>query len=274
MGRKRNQGRARRAAKAKARQEEAEERENNNNDQMTAKEQVIEAEMQLMQSGNKCFHGHGFDPFSSGDTTSHFVLAILESFEGARNSNNSLQSDYLIAVRRATMTEFAEVWNDPAKMEMAISRFLSMGTELFLEGDYDNARRAASIARYLEQCIAVYLHQTQALHNIPKLVETYDADMHTLVKFFRHRIPCSCLHEKYEEVKNITKIGYCNNSNCNISDGRVERSKAMYCSRCRCRTYCSRECQIVDWHKHKPECDRNAEIIAEFDAMQQNTLSR
>ena len=148
------------------------------------------------------------------------------------------------------------------------------GTEDFLQGNYVDARSFATIARYLEQYIAVELKHTQALYlyNWPKIYETYYADEHTHVKFLRHRIPCSCLDEKYEEVKHITKMGICYSGECSIRDkyNRVERSKAKYCSRCRCATYCSRECQIADWSRHKTDCDRNAAMIAKFEAKQKN----
>ena len=91
--------------------------------------------------------------------------------------------------------------------------------------------------------------------------------MHTLVKYFRKRIPCSCLDGKYDEVKAITKLGFCFNPECNFEmSGELERSKTMYCSRCRCATYCSRECQKADWARHKSYCDKDAAERAEFDA--------
>jgi len=114
----------------------------------------------------------------------------------------------------------------------------------------------------------------------PKIYETYlasscgdtynPADLHTLVKFFRKRIPCSCscLDAKYEEVKATTKMGWCFNLQCNLL--RVERSKTMYCDRCRFVTYCSRECQKAHWSKHQATCDKAAALKAKFDAKQQN----
>lgn len=150
---------------------------------------------------------------------------------------------------------------------------LCLGTEAILGNNYDDAIALAAYTRYFEQYIAVELRQTQALPNWPKIYETHNADLHTLVKFFRHRIPCSCLDEKYEEFKFITKIGFCYNPKCKFSfseGGGMERSKTMYCSRCRCETYCSRECQEADWAEHKPNCDNDAAIIAKFEARQQN----
>jgi hypothetical protein len=35
------------------------------------------------------------------------------------------------------------------------------------------------------------------------------------------------------------------------------------CARCNCAFYCSRECQVKDWPKHKAECKRRAKLTAE-----------
>ena len=154
-------------------------------------------------------------------------------------------------------------------METVTSYLLRMGTSAILDGDYAAARLFAAYARYFEQYMAVVLKETQALPNWPKLCQAYYGDDHTLVKFYRHRIPCSCLDEKYEDVKHITKMGCCYNQQCSIPNGEVERCKSKYCSRCRYVTYCSSECQEADWKRHKPACDRHAEVTAEFEAKQQ-----
>ena len=126
---------------------------------------------------------------------------------------------------------------------------LSAGADEILKGEYDYARECAIIARYFEQFIAVVLKRIQATIKFNK-VEEVSLDLHTLVKFFRHRIPCSCLDEKYEEVKNVIKVGMCYNKQCNLPNRMTERRKSMYCSRCRCATYCSRECQKAHWSTH------------------------
>ena len=175
-----------------------------------------------------------------------------------------------MAARDATLDKFADMWEDSVKLETAMSVCLCLGTEAILGNNYDDAIAFAAYARYFEQYIAVELHQTQALPNWPKIYETHNADLHTLVKFFRHRIPCSCLDKKYEKVKDIPTMAFCWNPNCSIPDKRSERSKAKYCSRCRSATYCSRECQVADWSTHKRHCDKDALMIALFEAKQQN----
>mmetsp|Transcript_9467 Transcript_9467/g.14455 ORF Transcript_9467/g.14455 Transcript_9467/m.14455 type:complete len:261 (-) Transcript_9467:62-844(-) len=259
MGRKRNQGRARKAAKAK---QEAEER-GNNNSQTTANEP--EEQIQRIQSGNsnKCMHG--------GDVTVtalQFTYAFFKSFDEARGNGLSILK-CLTAAHDVTMDEYAEVWIDSAKMELAISCLLCKGTEDILDGEYDLARLSATFARYFEEHIAVVLKETQALFRWNKFHEAPNCDQHTLVKFFRKRIPCSCLDEKYEEVKDIPKMGICFSSQCTLPNGRVEYSKTMYCDRCRSVTYCSRECQIADWKEHKDECGIFADQISEFEATKQ-----
>ena len=159
---------------------------------------------------------------------------------------------------------------DYVKMESVMSFLLSNGAQLILEGNYDHARQIATYARFIEQHIAIELKQSKALYNFPKILEGYKADMHTLVKFFRRRISCSCLDTRYEEVKNITKMGVCYNKQCNHPNGRVEYSKTMYCDRCLRVTYCSRECQKADWSGHKSNCEECAARIAEFEAMKQS----
>ncbi len=271
MGRKRNQGKARRAAKAKAKKE-AEERDNETIDELRQQLPLAE-QMQLMQSvipkpkpkpKSKCWHGLDDPTISEAEGTficSQFTPAFNEAVDAVKGSGASLLQ-CLTAARDATLDEYADVWNDSAKMKIAISFFLCAGTNVILEGNYDDARGWAVNARYFEQFIAVALKQTQAVHNIPKLGETCKADMHTLVKFFRRRIPCSCLNDKYEEVKHTPKMGHCYNVYCKHPEGRVERSKTMYCRRCRCAVYCSRECQVAHWSTHKPDCDCNVETIA------------
>ncbi len=219
-----------------------------------------------------CQHGAGIHRQIS--ISFQFSKAFLASFveaisEGCENSPFA----WIVDARNATLDEFSAVWNDSAKMEMAMSYLLRGGAQEIRAGKYDHARQIANIIRYLEQHIAVQLHQTQALYNWPKLTDIYFSDVHALVKFFRHRIPCSCSDGIYEKVKFITKVGLCFNPQCTIPVGELERRKAKYCSRCRCVTYCSIECQRADWARHKANCDGLAAIKAKFEVNQHNMLA-
>ncbi len=271
VSRKRNQGKARKA-KAKAKKE-LEERENNHQATNGPHQQslALAAQMQRLQVGRhdttKCMHGF-FGEFDYICTK--FVFAFRGAYSDATRGGTAFLTSLKMA-ECATSVEFAEVWNDCTKMELVMSFYLYNGTQHLLDrNNRDSARECAIFARYFEQYIAVELHQTQATMNCPKICEmTICADEHTLVKFFRTRITCSCLDEKYHEVKSVTKIAFCWNPKCNIPNGQVQRSETMYCSGCRGVTYCSRGCQKADWKKHKEICNEDAAIKSEFDAKKQ-----
>ena len=242
VSRKKAAGKARKAVKAKAREKAREEQAN----------ERIAARLRELSCK------HGADPSSSQSDSLciQFVRAFHEKVVEAKKDSHRHLLTCLLDAQSATMDEFADVWYDSA-METAMSVFLSVGTQNYLIGNHGDSRYYATVARFFEQ-IMTASKQSQAYQNWPKLLETHKADLHTLVKFFRHRIPCSCLDEKYEEVKSITKLGFCYNPDCKFSIVKgegVERSKAKYCSRCRCVTYCSRECQVACWTEHKPDCE-------------------
>ena len=245
MGRKRNQGKARKAAKEKAREEKAID--------------LVAKRMQQLP----CRHGAELLSLKELRNCVEFVLLFTDRFYACGPQLPKRLSE----AKNATWDEYADVWEDSTKLEIMITYLLCDGTEAILSDKrLDRARICATIARYFEQHIAVILKQTQALPNLPKLEDTYKADEHTLVNFFRRRIPCCCLDVRHEDVKSITKMGHCYNPQCSIPGRRMERSKTKYCSRCRNITYCSRECQEAIWSRHKSSCDHFAAMKAEFDA--------
>jgi len=73
----------------------------------------------------------------------------------------------------------------------------------------------------------------------------------TAIRFFSKRISCSCLDDLYSEAKEtLNKMGACRHCN-----QMKEHSALMECSRCEGAQYCSKECQVVDWPRHKEYCD-------------------
>jgi len=56
------------------------------------------------------------------------------------------------------------------------------------------------------------------------------------------------MHQKARET--IPKMGC-----CHVCSVRKERVDLWVCSRCMISQYCSRECQVRTWDKHKEECD-------------------
>eukprot|EP00985_Skeletonema_marinoi_P002132 scaffold864_cov114-Skeletonema_marinoi.AAC.1 len=66
------------------------------------------------------------------------------------------------------------------------------GTDKILKGNstlyYD-----AMFVSFLEQWIAIHIEKAQASCHLIKIAELFKSDKHTLVSFFRKRIPCKCL---------------------------------------------------------------------------------
>ena len=152
--------------------------------------------------------------------------------------------------------KYPEVLYDSSKMKHILSYFLSVGTHRILNGDENAARITAVRIIMFEEFLAVRVHKTKAGVQLQKLLEVYASDDHTLVSFYRKRISCTCLDKKHKEVKSIKKMGLCNNDQCPLPGLKVERSKMLYCTRCRDAYYCSRDCQEADWRGHKKSCKK------------------
>ena len=278
--RKKAKGQARKAAKAK---NEAAEKARTEKELLEEIFRDLEqSQIQRLQNSNQnsvpCMHG--FDPFPEDDICIKFIRSFVREFYKCMRKYLHLMDDKrgliecLSTARDSTQDEYSEVWNSSAKMKQVVSYFLHNGTMHILEGD-DNrarhrARHSALFARFFEEWLKVEVHRSQAYIDWPKVNEcgVGQSDEHTLVKYLWRRIRCSCIDERYEEVKSITKMGVCFNPHCAHRNGTVERSKFRCCSRCRSVTYCSRECQVADWSVHKELCDEVAATRAEFDASQ------
>ena len=167
--------------------------------------------------------------------------------------------------REATRVKYPEVWADPAKLKMLVSFHLYMATQSVLEGEMIVAKTYAAMAFHLEECLAISFDKTRATLTGAKLLELHSGDDHTLVQYLRKNIPCQCLDAKYEQVKSITKIGFCCNDQCSLPNRRVERRSMVYCTRCRDANYCSRECQEAAWQLHKKQCHAIVDAKAKLD---------
>ena len=106
---------------------------------------------------------HGASALSSGRVPLAYVTAYQKTFYEATRVGNRSISECLTAAHDATLDKYKEVCNDPAKMKTAMSCFMCSGTDFVLSSEYACARGDATIARYLEQYIAVELKQKHAL---------------------------------------------------------------------------------------------------------------
>ena len=274
--RKKAKGKARKAAKeakAKAKQEDSRRVED-----VAANERQegsLEAQLHRLVISEVAPHKceHGLIHLSAGDQK--ICLEFIEAFLAAYSRANVGEAIIAAAcatsggfrtAHQATIDEYAEVY--VSKLDTVISMLLAKGTQRIIEERNHNAQLFAALVCYFEDFIAVCLRKSQALFSWAKFHELLSADDHTLVSFYRKRIPCACLDEKYTEVKSIKKMGNCHNLNCSHPDGKVERSKMLSCTRCDYGNYCSVQCQKADWKGHKQICGTFAEMKAAFNSSQ------
>ena len=266
--RKKAKGKARKAAKeAKAKEEDSEAVMKAVASQRQVQEEELEAHMQQLMvsaaSPTKCWHGM-LVPLSSGNK---ICLEFIDAFTAAFLSENKMGQAFFTAYH-ATKGEYSSVYS--SKLDTVISMLLCRGTQRILEGNNKTAQLYASFACYFEDYMAYQLCKTKASPNLSKTFELLGtgADDHTLVSYYRKRIPCACLDQRYKEVKSVKKMGRCFNPSCSHHKRRVERSKMFSCTRCGAANYCSVECQRADWKTHKQLCDMAAEAKAAFDSEQ------
>ncbi len=230
---------------------------------------VEEQEMKAKDKEN-CTHGYNPSSTFQARFCEDFMKIYTESFHNAstREGGNSRMEQLhsaTVAFRTAisTSTSYANVLRNRSNAECIHLCCLAQGTKLFLDGKSDDARLPALLALAIKNAIS----SVAVLPDYQKMLELLDGDDYTLVQFFRKRIPCSCLDEKYKEVKkSTTKMGVCYNPQCPLPGHMAIRSKMLQCTGCLSGhnvSYCSRECQEANWPYHKKKCGKTAqEVVA------------
>ena len=259
--RKKAKGKARKAVK------EAKAKEGESRAVISANQRLegsLEAQLQqLMVSAASELCRHGYPSLSAGEEImfADFMNAFIAAFLKKDN-----MAEGFTAAQEVTEEKYPSIYS--SKLEALIPFLLSSGTKMILVGDKRAARLNAMLTFYFDGYMAVEVHKTRGVACPAKLLELYGADEHTLVSYYRKRIPCSCLDEKYKEVKSIKKMGFCCNASCSEPGRKVERSKMLCCTRCAQANYCSVECQRADWKRHKEYCGMAAKMKAAFDSNQ------
>ncbi len=233
-------------------------------DSQVDEEALLEEAIKLASAEKEalgCCHGYGKAEADIGAFANTFISYLCSDDELGLYEG-------LTAATTAIKLKYSHVWHNVSKLKMVVSFFASAGTQCFLEGDFDNARFLTAIACHFCNISSMMSGDQATIKS--KMFELFQCDEHTLVKYLRQNIPCSCLDDKYEEVKSITKMGVCFNSQCNLPNREVERSKMLSCARCGDANYCSRECQKAAWPEHKELCNLNADLNAKWKSMKQS----
>ena len=265
--RKKAKGKARKAAKeAKAKAAEAAKESQAVEaaaGQRHLQEEPLEAQMQRLMvnapSPTMCRHGCPPLPADEDKICCDFINSFITTAFSRANVAEGFSTAH-----EFTEETYADMYD--SKLDTVVTKLFFLGTQMILyPGDNLAAQLCAAFAFYFEEWIACEVRKTKADINWTKVHELRTADDHTLVKFYRKRIPCSCLDKKYKQVKSVKKMGLCYNPNCSHPEGKVERSKMFSCTRCGAANYCSVECQRADWKEHRKECDKGAKLKAAFE---------
>ena len=202
---------------------------------------------------------HGYDLVLPPDN--HPVCCFMDDFLISRNNGKPLVSNL-----KDTFQSQPQVWKNGSYRNMAINILVRIGTHFI---DLLNLETIESMEdiKDLGAVISIAILVLENYDGTDNIVSTINGrvvasklrDIHwsgsslerDMLKFFRKRTACSCLKDMHLEArKTQPKVGMCNH--CWVMK---ERSLLMVCSRCRVAQYCSRECQIAQWPKHKCECD-------------------
>ena len=166
---------------------------------------------------------------------------------------------------RGTFTTNPEVWNTEVK-RMAINILIKIGTNCLLLGSAFEPVDLAVVIVVLEHYNGGDINSN--LNGRRVVMKCRDLSVPNMsrrdtLKFFRKRTECSCLKKKHLEArKTLPKLGMCYLC-CEVK----ERTLLMVCSKCKIAQYCSRECHIADWSRHKCDCDKY------FNAQEQCTMT-
>ena len=196
-----------------------------------------------------CEHGCGEIPADID------LVSFLGEFYGGEN----FSPDNLVNASHTTHGE--TVLKNSMYREMLRNIMIRIGTNMLLltEGEDDRILRlqyrdsALTLAKSI-YVLEHYFDDTSdvmaAINNrlvLSKLLDLNSGSMRDALKFYSKRISCSCLKKMHQEArKTLPKMGRC----CGC-DEEFERVALSVCSRCMVDQYCSRECQVASWPKHK-----------------------
>lgn len=77
------------------------------------------------------------------------------------------------------------------------------------------------------------------------------------VRFVHKRNSCDCLKVIYDELKKTTQ----RTNKCDVCRVARHHKEIKSCSKCNVGLYCSRECQMADWPRHKEQCKELRKLI-------------
>ena len=158
----------------------------------------------------------------------------------------------------SVIDSYPQVWNEDRYREMTVRSLIRVGTNMLFSEDA-NVTGASTLARVimlLEQydgpdSVVAVMNSRRVQMKVRDLRIGTSSISRDALKFYSKRVSCSCLKSKHQKARRtIPKTGRC--LNCNEE---MERVALSVCGRCMVMQYCSKECQVFHWPKHKDDCD-------------------
>ena len=197
-----------------------------------------------------CTHGWSPNEFDSDHDCHKFVEVIMEI-----TTKSSVAGTACSDVIDTTEHLYPEVWYHKESLEWIRKALVSIGASIILAKDDDREVFDCSIViglcEHIYQQLASTMYGFQPFCIYARVHDLLNADRRRLVSYIKKRIPCSCLDDKYKEVKALPKMGTCRYRKCSHLRSKVALSDMMSCERCRIQHYCSEQCQAADWQRHK-----------------------
>ena len=158
--------------------------------------------------------------------------------------------------------EHIGVWNNDKNRQSAIDTLVTFGTDLIIGANGESyslnlemAKESALAIQILEdhdgKCTDLTL--TSLTPDNSSKAKNLCSDRE-IIRFYKKRINCGCLEDKYKQIKKDipNRLRFCDNC-----EKFVERSTLMACASCKLTLYCSKTCQTQHWKKsHKEECSK------------------
>ena len=193
---------------------------------------------------------HGTDATLIPSSSNHPVAKLMNSFEDEIElSPNGYTIRSLVG---AAFYGNEEVWDNELLRKHTIDLFVRIGTNMC------NARNSPANTRLFAAIVVVLENYTGDINETFIAVDGKVRDLtggddncvsRDVVRFFRKRIPCKCLDQRYSCAKETPKLG-----ECKTCEKQMERSHLQLCSKCKVAQYCCRDCQVKDWPVHKMDC--------------------
>ena len=184
----------------------------------------------------------------------HPVTSFMDAF-----FMNCAEGKHVMDNLRYAFNTCPEVWNTDLYRKMTRDVMLGIGGNMFLldnEANIDIAYAVMVLESYggfgdIDSTINSRVVVTKIRDLGCNGSELWGGgSMRDVLKFYRKRLSCSCFKERHLHArKTLPKLGMCNSCG-----QKKDRSLLSVCSKCRVCQYCSRECQVADWHAHKGHC--------------------